>query len=403
MDRGVGGSNSSRPGRATSSSAVSTARDDGSCHDRRVPAKVLSSRELGRATLARQLLLERHELGAAEAVGRVGGMQAQEPGPPYVGLWSRLEGFEAAELESAIEARQVVRATAMRGTVHLLPARDYTRLQSAIAEALEGDMARYLVKRLEGVDVAALVEDGRGLFAKEESMSAAALRDALAKRHPEADVRAIAAVVRTSLPLVRVPDGGRWGFTPKAPFTDAERWIGKPLRKRPDRAELVRRYLAAFGPASVQDAQAWLGGGELAPVFDKLGSELTRFEDEGGRELYDLEDAPRPPADAPAPVRLLPEFDSLVLAHSDRTRVISDVHRKSLTTKNLRVRATVLVDGRVAGYWKLEKSRGTATVVAEPLGRLRAADRKEVLAEAEALAAFAEPGAKRHAARVAKP
>jgi Winged helix DNA-binding domain len=367
-----------------------------------VPAKTLSSAELGRATLARQFLLERHELGAAEAVGRLGGMQAQEPGPPYIGLWSRLEGFEAPELETAIEERKVVRATAMRGTVHLLPARDYTRLQSAIADALEGDMARYLAGRLEGVDIAALVDDGRGLFANEDSMSAADLRDALAKLHPEADVRAITAVVRRSLPLVRVPDGGRWGFTPKAPFTDAERWIGKPLRKRPDRAELVRRYLAAFGPASVRDAEAWLGGGELAPVFEKLGAELARFEDERGRELYDLKDAPRPPADTPAPVRLLPEFDSLMLAHADRTRVISDAHRESLTTKNLRVRATVLVDGRVAAYWKLEKSRGTATVVIEPLGRLRAADRKAVLAEGEALAAFVEPGAKGHAARVAK-
>jgi Winged helix DNA-binding domain len=370
-------------------------------HDRRVPDRVLSIAELGRATLARQLLLERHQLGAVEAVGALGGLQAQEPGPPFIGLWSRLEGFEAAELERAIEERSVVRATAMRGTVHLLPASDYTRLQSAIADALEGDMARYLAKRLEGVDVRALVGDGRGLFAKEDSMSAAALRDELAKLHPEADVRAIAAVVRTSLPLVRVPDGGRWGFTPKAPFTDAERWIGKPLRKRPDRAELVRRYLAAFGPASVRDAEAWLGGGELAPVFQQLGSDLARFEDEGGRELYDLKDAPRPPADTPAPVRLLPEFDSLVLAHADRTRVISDAHRKSLTTKNLRVRATVLVDGRVAAYWKLEKSRGTATVLVEPLGRLSAADRQAVLAEAEALAAFVEPDAEGHAARVA--
>jgi hypothetical protein len=366
-----------------------------------VPAKVLSDRQLGRATLARQLLLRRHELDAVEAVGRLGGMQAQEPGPPYLGLWSRLAGFNAAELERAIEERKIVRATAMRGTVHLLPAGDYTRLQSAIAAALEGDMARYLASRLEGVDVAALVEDGRALFATEESMSAAALRDALAKRHPEADVRAIAAVVRTSLPLVRVPDGGRWGFTPKAPFTDAERWIGRPLRKRPDRPELVRRYLAAFGPASVRDAEAWLGGAGLADAFEKLDSAVVRFKDERGRELFDLKDAPRPSVDEPAPVRLLPEFDSLMLAHDDRTRVISDAHRKALTTKNLRVRATVLVDGKVTAFWRLEKERGTATVVIEPLVRLRAADRRAVLAEAEALAAFAEPKAKAHAARVA--
>jgi Winged helix DNA-binding domain len=363
-----------------------------------VAETVLSTRELGRATLARQLLLERHSLGAVEAVGRLAGMQAQEPGPPYLGLWSRLEGFEAAELAAAIEERTIVRATSMRGTVHLLAADDYVRLHSAVASALEGDMANYLGSRLEGVDVAALVEDGRGIFEQKESMSAAALRDALAERHPEADVRAIAAVVRTSLPLVRVPDGGRWGFTPKAPFTDAQRWLGRPLRKRPDRAELVRRYLAAFGPASVRDAEAWLGGGGLGPVFEKLSAELAAFRDEAGRQLFDLPSAPRPPSDAPAPVRLLPEFDNLVLAHADRTRVISDEHRKALTTKNLRVRATVLVDGAVAGFWRLEKSRGRAAIVVEPLVKLRAADRRAVLAEAEDAARFLEPGAKAHEA-----
>jgi hypothetical protein len=367
----------------------------------RVADTVLNARELGRATLARQLLLERHSLGAVEAVGRLAGMQAQEPGPPYLGLWSRLEGFEAAELATAIEERTVVRATSMRGTVHLLAADDYVRLHSAVASALEGDMANYLGSRLEGVDIAALVEDGRGIFEHEESMSAAALRDALAERHPEADVRAIAAVVRRSLPLVRVPDGGRWGFTPQAPFTDAERWLRRPLRKRPDRAELVRRYLAALGPATVRDAEAWLGGGGLGPVFKKLSAELAAFRDESGRELFDLPSAPRPPSDAPAPVRLLPEFDNLVLAHADRRRVIADEHRKALTTKNLRVRATVLVDGAVAGFWRLEKSRGRAAVVVEPLVELRAADRRAVLAEAEDAARFLEPTAKAHEARLA--
>jgi Winged helix DNA-binding domain len=366
-----------------------------------VAERVLTAHELGRATLARQLLLERERLGVVEAVGRLAGMQAQEPGPPYIGLWSRLEGFEADELAAAVEKRALVRATLMRGTLHLLPAGDLARLWPAVSSALEGDMATYLRSRLEGVDVAALVEDGRALFAETESLSAAALRDALAERHPEADVRAIAAVVRTSLPLVRVPDGGRWGFTPKAPFADAERWLERALRKRPDGTELVRRYLAAFGPASVRDAETWLGAAGLAPVFEKLRPELARFRDERGRELFDLPEAPRPGAGLAAPVRLLPEFDSLVLAHADRTRVISDEHRKGLTTKNLRVRATVLVDGRVAAFWKLEKARGGATVAVEPLVKLRAADRKAALAEAERLAAFAEPGAKTHAARIA--
>ena len=358
--------------------------------------KVLSTRALGRATLARQLLLARQELPAPEAIGRLAGMQAQEPGPPYLGLWARLEDFDEAELAQTIVSRQVVRATLMRGTLHLLPATDFVRLRSSVAPAVGEGMLRVLGKRAEGLDVAELVEQGRSLFDDADALSAKQLRDALAERHPEADVRALAAVVRTQIPLVRVPDGGRWGFTPKAPFTDAERWLGEPLRKSADREELVRRYLGAFGPATARDAEAWAGVGGLGEVFEGLRSELEAFRDERGRELFDLPGAPRPSEDVEAPVRLLPEFDNLVLAHADRTRVIADSHRTNLTTKNLRVRATVLVDGAVAAFWRMEKK---ATVVVEPLRRLKAGERKAIEAEAEALAAFAEPGAKKRAVR----
>ncbi|MDQ3587388.1 MAG: winged helix DNA-binding domain-containing protein [Actinomycetota bacterium] len=358
--------------------------------------RVLSPRALGRATLARQLLLERHGLGVSEAVGRLAGMQAQEPGPPFIGLWSRLEDFDGSELIAAIEQRHLVRATLMRGTLYLLPAADLVRLRSAIAAAVGEGMLKVLGPRAQGLDVDGLVEEGRSLFDHADALSAKALRDELAERHPEADVRALAAVVRTQLPLVRVPDGGRWGFTPKAPFTDAERWLGKPLRDRPDRAELVRRYLAAFGPATARDAEAWSGVGGLGEAFEGLRAELETFSDERGRELFDLPGAPRPSEDAEAPVRLLPEFDNLVLAHADRSRVIADRHRESLTSKNLRVRATVLVDGTVAAFWRVEKK---GTVVVEPLRRLKAVERRAIEAEAEALAAFAEPKASKHAVR----
>ena len=361
-----------------------------------VTEEVLSTRALGRATLARQLLLARHELTVPEAIGRLAGMQAQEPGPPYLGLWSRLEGFDEAELAEAIENRQVVRATVMRGTLHLLPSKDFVRLRSAIAPAVGEGMLRVLGKRAEDLDVAELVEQGRSLFDDTDALTARQLRDALAERHPEADVRALAAVVRTQIPLVRVPDGGRWGFTPKAPFTDAERWLGQPLRKSADRKELVRRYLGAFGPATARDAEAWAGVGGLGEVFEGLRSELEAFRDENGRELLDLPEAPRPSEDTEAPVRLLGEFDNLVLAHADRTRVIADRHRGGLTSKNLRVRATVLVDGTVAAFWRMDKK---ATVVIEPLRGLKAGERKAIEAEAKALAAFAEPGAKERTVR----
>lgn len=358
----------------------------------------VTARELGRATLARQLLLERHPIGAVEAIGRLAGMQAQEPGPPFIGLWSRLENFEAAELRRAIEERAVVRATLMRGTLHLIGAGDYARLRSAIAPTFEEAMRRILGTRAEGIDVPALVQEARAVFAEAGALSAAALRDALAERHPEADVRALAALVRTGLPLVRVPDGGRWCFTPRAPFTDAERWLGVSPDERPDHDGLVRRYLAAFGPASVRDAEAWMGGGGLAAAFERLRPELETFADERGRELFDLPDAPRPPADTPAPLRLLPEFDSLVLAHSDRTRTIADEHRPGLVTKNLRVRATVLVDGAVAAFWRLEKARGTATVVVEPAGCAPPSGGPRPARPSGSR--FVEPEAKAHAVRV---
>lgn len=358
----------------------------------------LTTRALNRATLARHLLLERHAMSADEAIERLAGMQAQEPGPPYTGLWSRLEGFEAGDLAELIESRKVVRATSMRSTVHLHTAKDLLALRSTIAPAIEAATLSVVRVRRAEVDMEAVVEEGEKLFAKGEALTAKQLRDALEKGHKGEDIRALAMVVRTHLAMVRVPNGGRWGFTPSAPFTPLETWLGKPAAKRANQPKLVERYLGAFGPASVADAEQWLGAGGLAPAFEKL--DLKRFEDEQGRELFDLPDAPRPAEDTPAPVRFLPEFDSLMLAHKDRTRVISDEHRKQLTTKNLRVRATVLVDGRVAAFWKVEKKTGTTTVVVEPLVRLTKADRAETKAEGEALARFLEPGAKRHAVKL---
>lgn len=342
----------------------------------------LTARALNRATLARQMLLERHSITPEEAVARLAGMQAQEPGPPFVGLWSRLDGFEAGRLAAAIEARRVVRATSVRGTLHLHTAKDLLALRATIAPAIEAGILGSLGGRAADIDVAALVKEGRKLFARRGALTAKEMRDALEESYPGGDVRALAAIVRTHLALVRVPDGGRWGFTPRAPFAPAEDWIGRPAAKRANGPKLVERYLAAFGPASVADAEAWLGARGLAPAFEK--AELQTFKDERGRDIFDLPDAPRPPEDTPAPVRFVPEFDNLVLAHRDRTRVISDEHRKGLTSKNLRVRATVLVDGTVAAFWRLEKKK----VAVEPLVKTKKADREAIETEREALEAF---------------
>jgi DNA glycosylase AlkZ-like len=337
----------------------------------------MNARELGRATLARQLLLSRERLDVAEAVGRLCALQAQEPRPPFVALWSRLEGFEADALNDAVAAKTVVRGTLMRGTVHLARSEDFLRWQPALAPLGVAGLRKVVGYRAEGVDLDDVVDEVRAQFAGAEALSADEVRDALAKSRPSDDTRAIARLALYSLPLVRVPDGGRWGFTTKSKFTDSKHWLGKEP-KRAERRDLIRSYLAAFGPATPRDAAQFLGGGDWQDAFDALECERLG-------KYYDLPDAPRPGADVEAPVRFLPDFDSLLLAHADRSRVISDEHRKQLTTKNLRVRATVLVDGMVAGFWKLDRKR----VVVEPARKLSKAESDAVDEEAERLAAFA--------------
>lgn len=338
----------------------------------------MNARALGRATLARQLLLERAPLDVTEAVGRLGALQAQEAKPPFVALWSRLDGFEPSALIDAVAAKTVVRGTLMRGTVHLARTEDFLRWQPLLAPLGVEGLRKVVGARLEGADIDAAVEDVRALFADAGELSADDVRSWLGEHRPSDDTRAIARTALYSLPLVRVPDGGRWGFTPKSRFIDSQHWLGKDPVKRPDAQSLIRSYLAAFGPATVRDAQQFLGGGDWQDVFD--GLELERF-----GKYYDVPDAPRPSEDADAPVRFLPDFDSLMLAHADRSRVIADAHRKELTTKNLRVRAVVLVDGMVAGFWKLAGKK----VEVEPVRKLLKREQAAVDEEAAGLAAFA--------------
>lgn len=341
----------------------------------------MNARALGRATLARQLLLERHALDVTDAVGRLCALQAQEAKPPFVALWSRLERFEADALIDAIGAKTLVRATLMRGTVHVARTEDFLRWQPLLAPLAVEGLRKVIGARLDGADIDTLVEDVRTLFADAGELSADDVRAWLAEHRPSEDTRAIARTALYSLPLMRVPDGGRWGFTPKSRFTDSRHWLGADPAERPDQTTVVRAYLAAFGPATVRDATQFLGGGDWQAAFDKL--ELERF----GKH-YDLPDAPRPDEDAHAPVRFLPEFDSMLLAHADRSRVIAGEHRSLLTTKNLRVRAVVLVDGMVAGFWKLERKR----VAVEPVRKLLKREQQAVDAEGERLAAaFSAP------------
>ena len=353
---------------------------------------VLTLADLNRATLARQMLLAREKTTALRAVARLAGMQAQLPRPPFIGLWSRVEGFRAGDLARLAHDRKVVRATMMRGTLHLVTVKDYLDLRPALQPMLSEGMQGVLGERAQGIDLARVTATARALL-DEEPRTFEDLRAALGKAWPGLDVRALGYAVRTHLPLVLVPAETPWGWPGAAAFAVAETWLGRKMGKGGGDAALVPRYLAAFGPASVRDAQSWSGVRSLAGAFDALRPKLAVFRDEKGRELFDLPKAPRPPASTPAPVRFLPDYDNLLLAHADRARVVSDAHRARLATKNLQILPTFLVDGRVAGSWKIERTRRASALVVTVFDALARKAKAELAEEGKALLRFAESDA----------
>ena len=363
---------------------------------------VLTRRQLNRATLARQMLLAREEISAVAAVERLCGLQAQEAKPPFIGLWTRVAGFRREALHQALHERAVVRATLMRATLHLMSAGDYAAFRPALQPVMT-QAIRVLGARAEGLDLDAVLPVARGLLG-ERPLTFEELRPLLLEAFPGVNDRALGYAVRTHLPLVMVPTQDRWGFPAAASFTLAESWLNAPLSDDAGAPwALVLRYLAAFGPATAADMQSWSGLQGMKRVLDGLRPNLSVFKDERGRELFDLPDAPRPNGETPAPPRFLPEFDNLVLSHADRTRVLADEHRGLVVTKNLRVRATFLWDGFVAGTWQMERKRQTATLRITPFVLLPMAAADALTAEGEALMRFAEDDAASFAIEVADP
>ncbi len=366
---------------------------------------VLGVRALNRAFLERQLLLRRQNLPAAEAIQRLVGMQAQAPDPPYVGLWTRLEGFLPDELARLILDRRAVRVALMRNTVHLVSDRDCLKLRPLVQPVIDRGLYANRADRegLEGVDIEALSVAGRALL-EERPRTAKELGVLLQERWPERDPATLARAVRHLVPLVQVPPRGVWGKSGWTTHTTAEAWLGRPLDPDPSPDEMVVRYLGAFGPASVRDVQSWSGLTRLGEVVARLRPRLHAFHDERGRELFDLPDAPRPDPDTPAPPRFLPNFDNLILSHADRTRVIADEYRKAIASRNGMVPATFLVDGFVRGTWKTERTRGKATLLIEPFEALAKQDRGALAEEGERLIRFmAQPeGAEAYEVRFAE-
>ncbi|MFN3651593.1 MAG: winged helix DNA-binding domain-containing protein [Armatimonadota bacterium] len=353
---------------------------------------ILTQRALNRALLARQMLLRRKAVSAVEAIERLAGLQAQQARPPFVGLWCRLEEFRREELVPLLHSGQVVRAPLMRCTLHLWSRRDFTALRPAIQPALDSAVRSILRERLDALPLETVLAEARRLYA-ERPRTFTELRNELLARFPGADERAMGYTVRTQLPLVLVPGSHEWGYRADCEFALAEEWLGHPLDTADNAHTLVLRYLAAFGPASAADVTAWSGRGGLAPVLEELRPRLAVFRDERNRELFDLPEAPRPPEETPAPPRFVADFDNLILSHADRTRVIADEHRKTVITKNALVLPTFLVDGFVAGTWKVTRQRKTAILTLSPFGAVPEAAREELTAEGDRLARFVEPAA----------
>ncbi|MGE4425347.1 MAG: winged helix DNA-binding domain-containing protein [Solirubrobacteraceae bacterium] len=355
-------------------------------------AETLTDRRLGRALLARQWLLERSPATTVAAIEQVAGLQAQVAAPPFVGLWSRVAGFRRQDLLDAIHDRRVIRATMMRGTIHHVSRRDYveyrTTLQPVLDRVLQNPGPRRVAHARD-----ALVPLARRLL-HDEPRTIAALRDPLHDAHPDLPADDLAMVARMLIPLAMVPDpDASDGYPGNARFALAEDLLdGEPLSPVPDPAGLLRRYLAAFGPATAADAAKWSGLQGVRAVLDAM-DDLDRYRDERGRDLFDVSGALLPDEDVPAPVRFLPRFDNLILSHADPARVIADEHKKGLVTRNGIVEATFLWDGVVAGVWDVGRRRGRAALRITPLRRLPQRAQATVRAEGRRLLGFVAPDA----------
>jgi len=330
-------------------------------------AEVLSQRALNRATLARQLLLERSSLTPTAAIEHLIGLQAQNPLDPYLALWSRLESFDPHAVGRRVEDRALVRIVVMRGTIHLVSADDALFLRPLTQPVMDAEIARHseFAPELVDVDLEPVMAFARPLLAA-TPMPGTQLRSALADRFPELHAAALAYACRCVLPLVQVPPRGVWGKTLQVTSTPLEAWVGRPLRADASIDEAVVRYLAAFGPATVADVSAWSRLTGMREVVERLRPQLRTFTDAKGRELFDVVEGLRPDPDVSVPVRFLPEYDNLLLSHADRSRFAAAPDGAFARTLGT-AKGSVLVDGFVQAIWRaeLDKTSGRATAVVE--------------------------------------
>ncbi|MER7245196.1 winged helix DNA-binding domain-containing protein [Kribbella sp. NPDC000426] len=325
----------------------------------------LSLWALNRATLDRQWLLERHDATALEAIEHLAGMQAQAPLAPYVGLWTRLNNFQPAELVNLLEDRQAVRGSLMRATIHLVSSRDFLAFRPLVQPRLDREIYQNITygrHRLKGLDVNAVLRAGIDRMT-ESPATAVQLREYLGKLWPDREPAALAHAVRCLLPTIQIPPRGIWNKGGNPTMTTADLWLNSPITTKPSAEALVLRYLTAYGPATIADAQTWSGLTHLSEIFDHLDLR-TYTTPNSTRPLYDLPDIPLPPEDIEPPTRFLPEYDNLLLSHADRSRFTP-------TPTSLPVpKGTILHNGYTKALWTQSKSKSQTTLQITPTTNL---------------------------------
>jgi hypothetical protein len=352
----------------------------------------LSNRQLNRATLARQMLLERVRKAPLEAVHHLVGLQAQTPQSWYLSLWSRLADFDPVATGRLLEERRLVRVPVMRSTIHLVTDDDALVLRPFTQPTIDRSLRGIWARRLEGVDLAALVAEVRA-FVGLAPRTPTELLGHLDARWPGRDRQTMTNAVRALVPLVQVPPRGVWRRSGAVKLAALDAWVGRAVPASIDPEPIVLRYLAAFGPASVMDAQAWSGVTRLGEVFERLRPSLRSFRDDGGRELFDLPDSPRPDPDTPAPVRFLADFDNLLLSHADRSRFIGEVERALFTYVKGPFPGMLMLNGTAVGQWHLQRDGDAVTAVVRLTRQLSASEDAAVRSEADAMLRFSAPGA----------
>ncbi|WP_206796762.1 winged helix DNA-binding domain-containing protein [Amycolatopsis sp. MtRt-6] len=362
--------------------------------------ETLSRRALNRATLERQVLLRRAKMSAFDAIEHLAGLQAQAPFPPYFALWSRLAGFQPAELAELLESRRVVRIALMRGTVHLVTAADALAWRPVVQRIYDRDLKQNTLHAaaLADLDHSTVASAARELL-RRGPLPGTALGAELARTW-DAPATSLTHLARGRLPLVQTPPRAIWGKAGQTTYACLDEWVGAPLSP-PAPAELISRYLRAFGPATVADVQTWAGITRLGEVASSM--DLRRYRDPDGRELLDLPELTVPDEDVPAPPRLLGPFDQMVLSYADRTRVISDTYRKRVISHNGLVKGTLLVDGQVCGFWEIKATRKAAVIELSPFEKLGKRDLAALEKSAGELVKWAEAAAETYDVRTHPP